>query len=160
MQALTPEHVRAALADFDPAIHIQHFDDSTATSAEAAAAVGCEVGQIAKSLCFLIDGEPILVIASGDSRVDEKKLAARHDVSRKRVKMATAQQCLSIYGYLPGGVPPVAHRSDGIRVYLDEQLKRYDLIYAAAGTASSVFPVETNRLTALTGGTWLAVARE
>jgi prolyl-tRNA editing enzyme YbaK/EbsC (Cys-tRNA(Pro) deacylase) len=90
----TPEDVQKALDELNLGITVRFFDNSTATSQQAADNIGCELGQIAKSLCFMADGQPILVIASGDQRVDERKLAAMFNLSRKRVKTATPEQCI------------------------------------------------------------------
>src|SRR5690348_11957425 len=128
MEAFTPQHVQAALDTFNLGIQIRFFDNSTATSQLAADNIGCELGQIAKSLAFIIDGQPIVVIASGDQRVDDKKLAALYNVGRKKIRPATAEQCIEIYGYAPGGVPPLAHRTAGMPVHLDESLKRFEQI--------------------------------
>ena len=96
-------------------IEIRFFDESTATAPQAAAAVGCELGQIIKSLAFLINGAPCLVLMGGDGRVEERYLAAQYGVGRKRVRAANAAQCVEIFGYAPGGVPPVGLRSVSCR---------------------------------------------
>ena len=156
MQALTPEDVRRVLEAFDPSITIHFFEEgATATSEMAATEMQCEVGQIAKSLCFLINGDPILVIASGDVRIDDKKIAKHFGVGRKKVRMARAEQCLEIYGYPPGGVPPVGHRTPDIPRYLDTSLQRYDQLYAAAGTSSTIFPLTLQMAEKLTQGIWV-----
>lgn len=159
MQMLTPDDVQRTLDTFDLGLKVDYFDANTATSEQAAAAIGCALGQIAKSLCFLIDGDPVLVVASGDQQVDDKKLAALFGVGRKKVKMAKPDQCIEIYGYAPGGVPPVGHRTTGIKTYLDIMLKRYEVVYAAAGTANANFGVTIAQLEQITHGTFADVAK-
>lgn len=157
---LTPNDVQNALKKLDLDIEIRFFEDSTATSQLAADNIGCELGQIAKSLAFMIDGSPILIIASGDQRIDEKKLAAMFGVSRKRVKTATADECITIFGYAPGGVPPVGLRTSDLSIYLDDSLQRYDMLYAAGGAHNAIFPITLNQLVQATGGTFADVKRE
>ena len=157
---LTPDHVQAALTALGLGITIMFFDTPTATSEQAAANIGCELGQIAKSIAFLADGRPLLIVASGDQRVDEKKLAALTEVSRKRIKIATPEQCVDIYGYAPGGVPPVALRTADLPIYIDDALCRYETVYAAAGAPNAIFPIALDQLVAATGGTVADVRRE
>jgi len=95
VETLTPDHVQAALHAWHLSITIRFFPHSTATSSLAAEAIGCEVGQIAKSLCYVVEDQPILVIASGDQRVDDRKLAALLGVPRKRGYHALLQPLLS-----------------------------------------------------------------
>lgn len=157
---LTPSDVQNALDALELGITIQLFDTPTATSQQAADNIGCELGQIAKSLAFMVDGQPILVIASGDRRVDSKKLAVLQGVSKKRVKIATPEQCVEYYGYEPGGVPPVGLRNSDIPVYLDDSLQRYEQIYAAAGAHNAIFPILLNQLVEATEGELADVKRE
>lgn len=152
MTPLTPDDVQRAIDAFDPSIRIRFFDASTATSQQAADNIGCLLGQIVKSLAFVVDEKPILILASGDGRVDDKKLALLFDVSRKKIKTASAEQCIKIYGYAPGGVPPVGIRTAGIPVYIDQSLERFDQLYAAAGAHNAIFPITRQALIALTGG--------
>lgn len=159
MDALTPADVQDALDRWNMNIQIRFFDNSTATSQLAADNIGCELGQIAKSLCFIVDEKPMLVIASGDQRVDDKKLAALFNVSRKKVKVASPEECIEIYGYAPGGVPPLAHRTTGIQVLLDDSLKRYTQIYAAGGAHNAIFGATLDQLTQMSGGEFADVKR-
>ena len=152
MQTFTPEDVQAALDAFDPTIRITFFDSSTATSEMAAQNIGCELGQIVKSLAFLIDGQPVAVLASGDRLIDDRKLAGLYGVGRKKVRTASAEQCIAIFGYAPGGVPPVGHRTPGLPIYLDESLGRYEQLYAAGGAHNAIFPLTLDQLTRLSGG--------
>ena len=123
---------------------------STRTAAEAASVVGCKVEQIAKSLVFQgkASGKPIMVIASGGHRVNEKKL--RNLVS-ERVRKADADFVRVHTGFAIGGVPPVGH-ANPIEMYIDEDLLRHDHIWAAAGTPHAVFKLTPSELTRMTGG--------
>ena len=155
MAALGVAQVQAALDQLEPGIKIIEFDSSTATSQQAADNVGCQLGQIVKSLGFMINKSlPVLVLTSGDHSVDERKLAGLFGLGRKKARMMNAAQCLAILGYAPGGVPPIGHRGGGIAVYLDESLKRYETVYAAGGAANAIFPMRLSRLQEATGGTF------
>lgn len=160
MESLTPADVQAALDGWIMGIQIRFFENSTATSQQAADNIGCELGQIAKSLCFVVDEKPLLVVASGDQRVDDKKLAAIFNVSRKRVKVASPEECLAIFGYTPGGVPPLAHRTKGITVLLDDSLKRYNQIYAAGGAHNAIFGIALDQLAQITSGQFADIKKE
>jgi prolyl-tRNA editing enzyme YbaK/EbsC (Cys-tRNA(Pro) deacylase) len=160
MEQLTPNDVQRALDALESGIQVRLFEQSTATSQLAAEQIGCELGQIAKSILFLVDEKPVVVVASGDQRVDDKKLAALLNVNRKKVKIATADQCITITGYAPGGVPPLGHRTPNLMIYLDDSLRRYQQLYGAAGAANAIFPVRLDQLETLTGGTFADVKRE
>ncbi len=159
MEPLTPDHVQAALGALGLNIRVQIFDASTATSQQAADAIGTELGSIVKSLCFFIDNEPVIVLGSGDQRMDERKLGALRGVSRKKVKMATAEQSIEVTGYAPGGVPPVGHRHK-LPIYIDDMLARYEMVYAAAGSPNAIFPIPFKTLVQITGGSVVDVARK
>lgn len=153
-------HVQRVLSERAPDIAITFFDASTATSQLAAEQIGCELGQIAKSIVFWVEEKPIVIVTSGDQRVDDRKLAARFDVSRKKVRTANAEECIAVTGYAPGGVPPIAHRRDDITLFVDESLTRYATIYAAAGASNAIMPMTVERLLALTGGTLADMAKK
>ena len=160
MQAMGVKNVQAALAALALDTKVIEFGSSTATAQQAADSVGCQLGQIVKSLGFLINKTtPVLVLASGDQTIDERKLAALFEVGRKRVRMMTAAQCLELLGYAPGGVPPVAHRSSAIAVYLDDTLRRFETVYAAGGAANAIFPIELTTLRQITVGAFADLAR-
>lgn len=108
-------------------------EKSSATVAEAAAALGCEPGMIAKSLSFLQDDRPVLVLAEGTARVDNKKYKARFGC---KAKMIPGDQVEALIGHDVGGVCPFGV-NDGVTVYLDESLKLHDTVYPAAGTDHS-----------------------
>jgi prolyl-tRNA editing enzyme YbaK/EbsC (Cys-tRNA(Pro) deacylase) len=123
---------------------------STRTSQEAADAVGCKVEQIAKSIVFQgkQSGKPILVVASGANRINEKKL---RDLVAEPVKKADADFVRSETGFVIGGVPPVGHLK-AIEIFIDEDLLKYEEIWAAAGTPHAVFKLAPADLTRMTGG--------
>jgi prolyl-tRNA editing enzyme YbaK/EbsC (Cys-tRNA(Pro) deacylase) len=118
------------------------------TSQQAADAVGVGVGQIAKSLVFTVDGQPVMVVASGVNRVDERKLAA---LAGGRVQRADAATVRRATGFTIGGVPPLGHDTP-LPIWVDEDLLRHDLIYAAAGVPECVFPLTPDDLLRATGG--------
>ena len=158
--AMGVEQVQAALDIRRLDIAVIEFDSSTATAQEAADSVGCQLGQIVKSLGFMINKtRPALVLTSGDRTIDERKLAALYGVGRKKARMMNAEQCLAILGYAPGGVPPIGLRSADITVHLDESLKRYDTVYAAGGAANAIFPIELALLKQITRGEFADLAR-
>lgn len=129
---------------------VREMTASTRTSVEAAAAIGCEVAQIAKSLVFRgrDSGLPLLVVASGTNRVDEKKLAA---LVGERIARPDADYVRAVTGFAIGGVPPVGHDRE-IRTLVDADLLALDLIWAAAGTPVAVFRLSPAELITLTSG--------
>lgn len=154
-EPFTPDHVQKVLDEFDLGLKVDHYESHTFTSEDAARAIGCELGQIAKSMCLLVGDKPVLVVASGDKRLSDAKIAQYFGIGRKKVKMATPDQCVAIFGYPPGGVSPVGHRSEGITVVLDETLSRWEEIHAAAGTHHHNFSLTFEQLQEITGGTVL-----
>lgn len=159
MQALTAADVQAALDQSGLDIQIQFFENSTATSQMAADNIGCELGQIVKSLAFIVDGQPILVLGSGDQRVDDRKIAELYGVGRKKVKIASPEECVAIYGYAPGGVPPLGHRTPDLPTYIDSSLLRYERVYAAGGAHNAIFGLTVDELQRLSGGKVIDVVR-
>lgn len=151
----SPQYVQTVLDGFRLGLRVQHFEQSTFTSADAARAIGCELGQIAKSLCLMVGEQPVVVVASGDRRLADAKLAKYFGIGRKKVKIADAEQCIEYFGYPPGGVAPVGHRTPGIPIIIDESLSRWPRIYAAAGTHHDNFELTFEQLCTITGGTVL-----
>ena len=134
---------------------IVEFEHSTRSAADAAEAIGCEVSQIAKSLIFRqSDERPVLIIVCGDKRVDEQKAAA---VVGNVLYRADANFVKFNSGFSIGGVAPVGHRVPPI-VILDNNLKKLDIIWAAAGTPNSVFCLSPEQLVDLTHGTFEDIA--
>lgn len=150
------ERVRAALLAAAHPDTIAHFPDGTRTAEDAARAVGCAVGQIAKSLIFRRrgSGRPVLVIASGANRVDEAKVAA---LVGEAVERAEGRWVRETTGFAIGGVAPVGHAVPPL-VLIDETLARFDRIWAAAGSPRHVFETTVEALVGLTGGKVAAVA--
>ena len=133
------DRVAAALAAAGIEPELREFPQGTRTAADAAAAIGCQVGQICKSLVFRIgpDGAPLLVITSGSNRVDEARVGA---LVGGTLGKADADFVREHTGYAIGGVPPLGHAAPLATIF-DEDLLRYDVVWAAAGTPMSVFPV-------------------
>jgi prolyl-tRNA editing enzyme YbaK/EbsC (Cys-tRNA(Pro) deacylase) len=136
---------------------VLEFEASTRTAADAAAAIGCTVGQIAKSLVFrtIDSGRPVLAIASGSSRVNEARLSELLDEGIDRADAAFVRECT---GFAIGGVPPVGHRVAPV-VFIDEMLLEFETVWAAAGTPNAVFRLRPDDLARLTGGTVAAIAQ-
>jgi Cys-tRNA(Pro) deacylase len=128
------------------AAKVMEFSESTRTAAEAAAAIGTTVGQIAKSLVFMAGDEPVLVIASGVNRVDVEKV---HRLLGKKVIRPDAETVRRITGFSIGGVPPVGHKKR-LRTLVDEDLLNFNVVYAAAGTPNVVFAVSPRDLMRIT----------
>src|SRR5580698_146600 len=129
---------------------VLEFDAGTRTAADAAAAVGCTVAEIAKSLLFRAkeSGRPVLVVASGVNRVDEKKVAA---LIGEKISRADADFVREKTGFAIGGVPPVGHAATPVTL-IDEDLMKFTTIWAAAGTPNAVFQLKPAALVELTGG--------
>jgi prolyl-tRNA editing enzyme YbaK/EbsC (Cys-tRNA(Pro) deacylase) len=119
-------------------IAVVMLDDSARTAKEAAAALGCDVGQIVKSLVFIRDQRPVMVLCAGDHRVDADRLA---------LHPATAEQARAATGFSIGGIPPLGHAT-AMDTLVDASLKRFKTVWCAAGTPHAVFEVETDALIA------------
>ncbi len=141
--------VRAALADLRLASEILEFPVSTRTAQEAARAIGTSVAQIVKSLVFLADRRPVLVLASGINRVDTHKVARLAGAAH--VEKASAEATRAATGFSIGGVPPLGHPTT-LPVFVDETLLAYSIVYAAAGTPHAVFGITPQDLVRATGG--------
>jgi prolyl-tRNA editing enzyme YbaK/EbsC (Cys-tRNA(Pro) deacylase) len=148
--------VQEALRNLGFTLEVVELPASTRTSVEAAQAVGCSVGQIAKSLVFRgarSDG-PILVICSGSSRVDERALSA---LLGEPAAKADAEYVRRHTGFAIGGVPPIGH-DQAIPTYIDEDLLQYQEIWAAAGTPHAVFRLTPGELARISGGNVVRIA--
>ncbi|MFH9982697.1 YbaK/EbsC family protein [Streptomyces sp. NPDC017179] len=128
---------------------VRRFPEATRTAAEAAAAIGCQLSQICKSLIFAADKEPVLVLMDGASRVDVERV--REELGAEKVTRAEADVVRETTGYVIGGVPPFGHRTR-TRVLADRSLLGHDVIWAAAGTPYTVFPMAPGALVAQAGG--------
>jgi prolyl-tRNA editing enzyme YbaK/EbsC (Cys-tRNA(Pro) deacylase) len=144
------QRVQEALSELGLTLQVVELPDSTRTAIEAAATIGCTVGQIAKSLIFKtkVTEKPVLVIASGASRVDEKKVAV---VLGEKITKADADFVRQHTGFAIGGVPPVGHIEKLITL-IDEDLLAFDEIWAAAGTPHAVLRLTGNELVQATQG--------
>ncbi len=145
--------IQAILGD---EFRVLEFEQSTHSSAEAAAAIGCDVAQIAKSMLFkTADGTSVLVVASGTNRVDEKKVAT---LVGQKIKRADPDFVLDRTGFAVGGVPPVGHITAPVTL-LDRDLRGYAKIWAAAGSPNAVFGLTPEDLLSLTGADFVDVAK-
>jgi len=127
------EQVRAFFEPYNMTSRIQEFEVSSATVELAAAALKCEPKRIAKSLSFLVDGHPILVVAAGDAKVDNPKYKAKFGT---KAKMLSPEQAESLIGHGVGGICPFGV-NDGVNIYLDESLKRFQTVFPACGSSNS-----------------------
>ena len=156
MKPTTAPSALKVQAVLGPEFQVLEFEASTRTSQNAAAAIGCSVAEIAKSLIFrAADGRPMLVIASGVNRVDAKKVRALLD---QKIERADADFVREATGYAIGGVPPVGHARPAI-VLIDGDLERFAAVWAAAGTPNSVFKITPADLVRLTQGQVADLAR-
>ena len=155
MKNFGDEEVRQFLTSHGLEKQIHSFTDSTENAYLAAEALGVELGQIVKSVVFLADGKPLLVLISGDMNVHTKKL--KNLLGVRKVRIADAETVQAITGYPVGAVPPVAHRQR-IPTYLDESLKRFSKIYPAGGTTQNMFSTTFDELLRLTAAEVVDVA--
>lgn len=144
---------RAAAAGLRVEPH--EFPDGTRTAQQAAEAVGCSLGQIVKSLVFMVDDRPVLALVSGANRVATGRLGAAFDGAR--VRTANADEVRLVTGYAIGGTPPLGHDRP-LPTVLDRDLLGFDTVWAAAGTPTEVFAVTPDDLCALTGARVLDLA--
>lgn len=147
-RATAVDRVQAALRATGVDAEVLEFPAGTRTAEDATRALGTSVAQIVKSLVFLADGRPILVLVSGANRVDTRKLAAL--CGAQTVVKADAETVRRATGFGIGGVPPVGHRR-ALPTFLDQDLIGHAIVYAAAGTSNAVFPVAPDHLLRITG---------
>jgi prolyl-tRNA editing enzyme YbaK/EbsC (Cys-tRNA(Pro) deacylase) len=149
------QKVQEALKAHGVVCQVVEMQQTTRTVQEAADAVGCQVGQIAKSLVFRSKktNQPILVIASGSNRVNEKKIGR---LISEPLGMANADFVREHTGFAIGGVPPLGHRT-AVRTFIDEDLIGFDAIWAAAGTPKAVFKLTPAELKKITNGEVISV---
>ncbi len=151
------DRVRAALIAAGLGNVVLELSESARTAPMAAEAIGAHfgtpvpVGAIVKSLLFVINEQPMIVLAACDRNVSQKLLGAVFNVGGKRVKLADAATVLRITGYEVGGVPPLGH-AHPLPILIDESLSRFDTVWAAAGAQHAVFPIEYRQLVELTNG--------
>lgn len=150
------ERVRAFLEEKAPGKPIILLEEGIHTSVLAAQALKVEVGAIAKSILFVGPTQNVLVVASGDVRIDNKKL---RQIYGEKMRLGDSETVIRLTGFAPGGVCPFALASK-VPILLDEKMKRFSLLYAAGGTAHSAVPVTPEELGELTGGQWALLAKE
>ena len=151
------ERVRNYLQKWNMQDRIQEFDVSSATVELAAQALNVEGARIAKTLSYLVDGAAILVVAAGDIRVDNRKFK---DAFHTKAKMLTADQAAEMIGHAVGGVCPFGV-NEGVKVYLDKSLQRFETVYPAAGSSNSAIELTIPELEELSGYTaWVDVAKD
>ena len=150
------ERAKAHLEGFGLADRIIEPEESSATVELAAKALGTEPERIAKTLSFLVDGQPVLIFAAGDARIDNPSYKATFGT---KAKMIPADQVESLVGHAVGGVCPFGVEP-GVKVCLDESLKRFDVVYPAAGNDRSGVPLSLDELERASGSSgWVAVTR-
>ena len=150
------ERAKKHLEQFGLADRILEFEVSSATVELAAQAVGCEPARIAKSLSFMLPTGPVLILAAGDAKVDNPRYKAQFGTKAKMLAFDEVEQLIGhgVGGVCPFGVEP------GVTVYLDESLKRFDVVYPAAGTAASAVKLTLPELEAASGATaWVDVCK-
>ncbi|MET0831901.1 MAG: YbaK/EbsC family protein, partial [Acidimicrobiia bacterium] len=145
----------AAAAELGMTVNPVIYPDGTKTAVDAATAVGCPVGAIVKSLVFMAGDRPLLMLMSGDHRVDIGRLAAAAGMGE--VRRATLDEAKEHTGYAAGGTPPIGHPTP-LPVFADRTLLRFDPVWAAAGTPTAVFEADLGRLVAVSGARWVDVA--
>ena len=141
--------VQEALEAAGSTAQVLEVQSSARTAEEAAQSLGVEVGQIVKSLVFVADGEPVLLLVAGDHRVDPDRASRALDANN--IKRADVDWVREATGFPIGGVAPVGHPRP-MRTIVDESLERFEVIWAAAGTPNAVFPTSFAELTTLTRG--------
>lgn len=144
------ERFRTLAASVGVDVAVSEFPEGTRTATDAAAAVGCHVDAIVKSLVFVADGRAVLALTSGGNRIDERRLADATGAAE--VRKATADEARAATGYAIGGTPPFGHTGSGVAdVLIDPALLAHDEVWAAAGTPSAVFPIAPARLAEVAG---------
>ena len=136
---------------------VRRFPEGTKTAVAAAQAIGCDVGQIVKSLIFMADDRAVLALTSGRNRVDEAKLASLTGAGE--VRRATPEEAREATGFAVGGTPPFAH-TQAVRAFIDGDLLGYDEVWAAAGTPDSVFPLSPADLVRVSEATTAAFTED
>ncbi|MEN6429917.1 MAG: YbaK/EbsC family protein [Coriobacteriales bacterium] len=143
------ERVRAFLEQHGLADALVCFEQSTKTAQLAAEAMGCELGQIVKSLVFVVNGKPVVALVAGDRRGDPAAIASL--MGGRTAAFADAETVRQATGYAIGGVSPFG-LPEGLPVYVDDSLGRFDVVYPAGGTPSSMVRLSFDRLLEVTGG--------
>jgi Cys-tRNA(Pro) deacylase len=145
------QRVVEAAAQAGLEIEVRQFPEGTKTAAAAAAAIGCEVAAIVKSLVFTVDGVHVVALVPGDRRLDTDSLASL--TGGGLVKRAGLDEVREATGYAAGGTPPIGHTMK-LRLFADEALRRHDPVWAAAGTPTTVFPIAIGDLDRIAQPQW------
>jgi len=151
------QRVLGALRALGESPDVLVIEEGTHTAEMAAAAAGCALGQIVKTLVAYVTGAPHLVLVAGDRRLDDRLVAALFGVGRKQVRLARAEQVLELTGYPIGGVSPFGTPGQ-LAVLVDESLARFATVWIAGGTPSTILPIALDALVRHTGGRFAAVA--
>lgn len=151
------DRVQEYIDGFGLGLKVMEMEENTGTSELAAVALGVEVGQIAKTLLFMADGSPVMVVASGDVKIKGGRL--KRLTGSAKVRMADPETVKRITGYSVGGVCPLA-LPEKINIFLDRSMMRFPVVYAAAGTARSALPVDMEQIKIITGGEWADLSGE
>lgn len=141
------ERVKAYLTELGIGERVREFDVSSATVELAAAALHCEPQRIAKTLSFMVEGHAILIVAAGDAKIDNAKYKAKFV---KKAKMLSPEEAETLVGHAVGGVCPFAV-NEGVEVYLDESLKRFETVFPACGSANSAIELTIPELEQYSG---------
>lgn len=150
------EKVRAYFRSVGMEDRVMEFPVSSATVELAAKALGCDPCRIAKTLSFSVGGEPVLVVTAGDTKIDNAKYKAQFGV---KAKMLTAEEAVTLIGHAVGGVCPFAV-NDGVRVYLDESMKRFSTVFPACGSSNSAIELTMEELERYSGyNAWVDVCK-
>ena len=150
------EKVKAYFATFGMEDRIREFDVSSATVELAAQALGCEPCRIAKTLSFLVEGQPILIVAAGDAKIDNPRYKAQFGT---KAKMLTPEEAETMVGHAVGGVCPFGV-NEGVKVYLDESLKRFSTVFPACGSSNSAIELTIAELEKYSGFlSWVDVCK-
>lgn len=151
------EKAKEYLKQYNMEDKVTEFEQSSATVDLAAVAVGCEPDRIAKTLSFIVDGQPVLIVASGMSKVDNHKYKEQF---KTKAKMIEFDKVEGLIGHAPGGVCPFGV-NDGVVTYLDVSLKKYDTVFPAAGSSNSAIELSIGDLERVSGmKEWIDVCRE
>lgn len=154
---MSVDKVKKCFSQYGMDSRILEFDGSSATVDLAAAALNCEPGRIAKTLSFMVQDKPILIVSAGNVKIDNAKYKAFFG---KKAKMLTADQVMELVGHAVGGVCPFAIK-DGVTVYLDASLKKYETVFPACGSSNSAIELTIEEMEKYSGyKEWVDVCKE
>ncbi len=152
---MSVEEVKKILKENNLLDQYLEFDSSSATVELAAQAVGCEKGRIAKTLTFKVSNNPVAIVVMGEARIDNKKFK---ETFEEKAKFLKEDEVADLTGHRIGGVSPFALK-EGVKIYLDESLKKYDPIYPAAGASNNAVKISLEKLEQITNGKWVDVCK-